>query len=75
MDLFDFGKHFSSEVPIKALINPLLKFAACACAAKQLGRIDGIKHAEPCVHPIQAKIRPRFGKGSIDWYYCGTHLL
>ncbi|RDW83752.1 uncharacterized protein DSM5745_04078 [Aspergillus mulundensis] len=39
MDLYDFGTYFSSQVPIKALRNPLLKYAACAQAAKQLGHV------------------------------------
>lgn len=38
MDLFDLGTYFSSYVPAKACENPLLKYAACACAAKSLAR-------------------------------------
>ncbi|KAJ5145708.1 transcriptional regulator family: Fungal Specific TF [Penicillium bovifimosum] len=43
MDLFDLGTYFASYVPVRARSNPLLKFAACAYAAKQLGRVKGAK--------------------------------
>ena len=41
MDLFDTGTYYSSCVPVKACTSPLLKCAAVACAAKQMGRADG----------------------------------
>jgi hypothetical protein len=69
MDLFDFGTHFSSHVPIKALTNPLLKCAACACAAKQLGRITGTGAGG---HPGQAQAGSRISEKRIDWYYCAA---
>lgn len=43
MDLFDLGTYFASYVPVKARENPLLKFAAVACAAKALARVQGRK--------------------------------
>lgn len=43
MDLFDLGTYFASYVPVRARTNPLLKFAACAYSAKQLGRVKGAK--------------------------------
>lgn len=43
MDLFDLGTYFASHVPVRAMSNPLLKYAACAYAAKQLGRVQGAK--------------------------------
>ena len=43
MDLFDCGRYFSFHVPIKALSDPLLRYAACAYSAKQLGRVGGVK--------------------------------
>ncbi|KAJ5105070.1 hypothetical protein NUU61_002417 [Penicillium alfredii] len=43
MDLFDLGTYFASYVPVRARSNPLLKYAACAYAAKQLGRVKGSK--------------------------------
>ena len=45
MDLFDLGTYFASYVPVKARENPLLKFAAVACAAKALARVQGRKPA------------------------------
>jgi hypothetical protein len=41
MDLFDLGTYFASYVPVKARENPLLKYAAIACAAKALARTQG----------------------------------
>jgi Fungal specific transcription factor domain len=72
MDLFDFGTYFSSHVPIKALTEPLLKCAACACAAKQLGRITGIRDTGAGGHPRLAQPSSGIGEKSIDWYYCGA---
>jgi hypothetical protein len=43
MDLFDLGTYFASYIPVKARENPLLKFAAVACAAKALARVQGRK--------------------------------
>jgi hypothetical protein len=43
MDLFDLGCYFGHLVPVHALSNPLLKYSACAYAAKQLGRVQGRK--------------------------------
>ncbi|KAJ5134293.1 Transcription activator AMTR1 [Penicillium atrosanguineum] len=43
MDLFDLGTYFASYVPVRAMSNPLLKYAACAYAAKQLGRVKNAK--------------------------------
>ncbi|KAL8708051.1 MAG: hypothetical protein Q9220_006982 [cf. Caloplaca sp. 1 TL-2023] len=43
MDLFDQNTFFGSHIPVKSISNPLLKHAACAYAAKQLGRVAGKK--------------------------------
>ncbi|KAL8900485.1 MAG: hypothetical protein Q9207_005669 [Kuettlingeria erythrocarpa] len=43
MDLFDQTTFFSSHIPVKSISSPLLKHAACAYAAKQLGRVGGRK--------------------------------
>jgi len=43
MDLFDLGTYFASYIPVRAMSNPLLKYAACAYAAKQLGRVKNAK--------------------------------
>lgn len=45
MDLFDLGCYFSHYVPVEAKSKPLLRYAVCACAVKQLGRIEGFKDA------------------------------
>lgn len=72
MDLFDLGTYFSSHVPIKALTHPLLKYAACACAAKQLGRINRIRETATSDHSVGAENRSSFCEGSIDWCYYGA---
>lgn len=43
MDLYDLGTYFASYVPVKARENSLLKYAAVACAAKALARVQGRK--------------------------------
>lgn len=43
MDLFDQTTFFGSHIPVKSISSPLLKHAACAYAAKQLGRVGGRK--------------------------------
>jgi hypothetical protein len=43
MDLYDLGTYFASYVPVQARENPLLKYAAVACAAKALARVQGRK--------------------------------
>ncbi|KAH7024372.1 uncharacterized protein B0I36DRAFT_415604 [Microdochium trichocladiopsis] len=43
MDLFDLDCYYSRQVPVLARSNPLVKYAACALAAKQLGRVNGRK--------------------------------
>jgi Fungal specific transcription factor domain len=72
MDLFDSGIYFSSHVPIKALTHPLLKYAACACAAKQLGRITGRGSSANEGQLLRTGVPSTFGSGGIDWYFCGA---
>jgi hypothetical protein len=45
MDLFDLGTYFASYVPVKAREDPLLRYAAIACAAKALARRQSRKSA------------------------------
>jgi Fungal specific transcription factor domain len=71
MDLFDMGSYFSSLVPIKALTHPLLKHAACACAAKQLGLVKGLKSRSSGLR-VQALRQSELGNGDIDWLYSGA---
>ncbi|KAM5443680.1 hypothetical protein MferCBS31731_001454 [Microsporum ferrugineum] len=72
MDLFDIGKYFGAYVPVKALTNPLLKCAACACAAKQLARVNGTKAIVGGVCKKQARMEQWPDANRVDWYYFGT---
>ncbi|KAL4865640.1 hypothetical protein BDV12DRAFT_146865 [Aspergillus spectabilis] len=71
MDLYDLGTYFATTVPVKALHNPLLKYAACAQAAKQLGHV---KEARPPVGVRLSKAFPGVQKASksIDWCWKGA---
>lgn len=69
MDLFDCGRYFSFQVPIKALSCPLLKYAACAYAAKQLGRVRGGKGVEVGQTSSLAKTEVWSAPGKVDWLY------
>ncbi|PTU17822.1 hypothetical protein P175DRAFT_0512028 [Aspergillus ochraceoroseus IBT 24754] len=69
MDLYDLGTYFASYVPVRALQNPLLKYAACAYAAKQLGHIKIPKPAVGGVFLHQAF--PQDPK-KIDWSWNGA---
>ena len=70
MDLFDFGMYFGSYVPVRALSNPLLKYAACAFAAKQLGRVRGAKASVGGLCSTQANMEvwPYADKTDWEWY-------
>ena len=72
MDLFDYGAYFGSCVPVQARSCPLLKHAACACAAKQLGRAKGAKPilGANCTQPASSKL---FDDRSVDWEWEGAY--
>ncbi|KAJ9191188.1 transcriptional regulator family: Fungal Specific TF [Paecilomyces variotii] len=72
MDLFDLGTYFASYVPVKALTNPLLKYAACAYAAKQLGRVKGAKARSGGVCAQQASTEIWPDAANVDWYWYGA---
>ncbi|OJD24877.1 hypothetical protein ACJ73_03760 [Blastomyces percursus] len=72
MDLFDLGSYFSSYVPIKALKVPLLKYAACAYAAKQLGLVKGNKGIVGGVDGRQATMEVWPDTENVDWSYYST---
>lgn len=72
MDLFDLGTYFASYVPVKALSNPLLKYSACAYAAKQLGRVKGAKGSFGGVFSRQASMEIWPDAENVDWYYYGA---
>ena len=71
MDLFDCGHFFSYHVPVKALESPLLKYAACAYAAKQLDRVGGSKPVlGACSQQAKMELWPNMGK--TDWQWVGA---
>ncbi|EGD99636.1 hypothetical protein TESG_06981 [Trichophyton tonsurans CBS 112818] len=72
MDLFDIERYFSLHVPVRALSNPLLKYAACAYAAKQIGRVKGINVVTggSCLRQAIMEIWPDTER--VDWNYYGT---
>lgn len=72
MDLYDLGTYFASYVPVKALTNPLLKCAACAYAAKQLGRVKGAKAAVGGVCSNQAVMETWPDARNVDWSWYGA---
>ncbi|EEH34664.2 hypothetical protein PAAG_05713 [Paracoccidioides lutzii Pb01] len=72
MDLFDFGEYFASYVPVKAITEPLLKYAACAYEAKQLGRVKGKKAIIGGICGRQSTMEVWPDAEKIDWYYHGA---
>ncbi|KAL2867132.1 uncharacterized protein BJX67DRAFT_104863 [Aspergillus lucknowensis] len=72
MDLFDLGGYFASHVPVRALRNPLLKYAACAHAAKQLGHVKVNKPLVGGVRLSQAFTGVQTDSQSIDWCWKGA---
>jgi hypothetical protein len=67
MDLFDPGTHFASYVPVKARENPLLKYAAVACAAKALARVQGRKSVIGGSVSHQARMEQYPDGPFVDW--------
>ncbi|KAI9766473.1 MAG: hypothetical protein M1835_007182 [Candelina submexicana] len=72
MDLFDLGTYFASHVPIRALSYPLLKYAACAYAAKQLGQVKGEKAIIGGICSEQANMEQFSDATKVDWNYKGA---
>ncbi len=72
MDLFDLGSYFASRVPVRALSYPLLKYAACAYAAKQLGQVKGNKAIVGGVCSKQANMELFSDVNQLDWNYKGA---
>lgn len=67
MDLFDLGTYFASYVPVKARENPLLKYAAVACAAKALARVQGHKSVQGGSATRQARAELYPDASLVDW--------
>ncbi|TVY65642.1 Transcriptional regulatory protein moc3 [Lachnellula suecica] len=72
MDLFDLGCYFAHHVPVQAISNPLLKYSACAYAAKQLGRVGGRKAAIGGLVTRQGDMERYPRPESVDWAYIGA---
>ena len=72
MDLFDLGCYFAHQVPVRALSNPLLKFSACAYAAKQLFRVRGRKAIVGGIVTQQAAMELYPESETVDWEYIGA---
>ncbi|KAK4570077.1 hypothetical protein LTR86_003047 [Recurvomyces mirabilis] len=69
LDLFDNDNHFQHIVPLRALGDALLRNAIAAVAAKQLGRVNGVKPflGLQCQRPATMEI---IGDAvPIDWFY------
>jgi hypothetical protein len=72
MDLFDLGSYFAHFVPVQALSNPLLRFSACAYAAKQIGRVRGRKAVVGGLVSTQAEMELYPHPETVDWAYIGA---
>ena len=67
MDLFDQTTFFSSYIPVKSISSPLLKHAACAYAAKQLGRVESVQSATDIPASQRAMMQTWKGVDKQDW--------
>lgn len=67
MDLFDLGAYFAQTVPIEAVQNPLLRYAVCANAAKQIARIQGKGNGVK-----QTRMANFLNADKTDWMYQAT---
>lgn len=72
MDLFDLDCFFAHCVPVQAVSNPLLRYSACAYAAKQLGRVRGRKAVIGGIVSKQAEMELYPRPESVDWIYIGA---
>ncbi|KAK0110466.1 hypothetical protein ONS96_002077 [Cadophora gregata f. sp. sojae] len=72
MDLFDLGCYFAHHVPVQAKTNPLLRYSACAYAAKQLGQVRGKKAVVGGTASKQADMELYPRAESANWPYIGA---
>ena len=72
MDLFDLGCYFAHHVPVQSITNPLLRFSACAYAAKQLGRVRGRKAVIGGLAGRRADMELYPNPETVDWAYVGA---
>ena len=71
MDTFSRGSYFACDFPVKALSNPLLKYAACAYAAKHLSRVKGARTFSAISWRRRStKVWPDAEK--VNWARCGA---
>ena len=71
MDLFDCGRYFSFHVPVRARTNALLKNAACAYAAKHLGRVQGRRTPFSSGNASWQAATEVWPEPDQDWYLVG----
>ncbi|CAG5137538.1 uncharacterized protein ALTATR162_LOCUS140 [Alternaria atra] len=72
MDLFDLGTYFASYVPVQARESSLLRYAAVACAAKSLARVQGRKLAMGGSVTRQAQMEQCPEASLVDWKHRAT---
>jgi Fungal specific transcription factor domain len=72
MDLYDQGCYFARLVPVQALSNPLLRYSACAYAAKQLSRVQGRKAIVGGNVTDQAGMELFPNPETTNWVYLGA---
>ncbi|KAH8815956.1 hypothetical protein F5884DRAFT_747475 [Xylogone sp. PMI_703] len=72
MDLFDLGCYFAHQVPVTAISNSLMRYSACAYAAKQLGRVQGRKAIVGGIVSKQAAMEVYPSAETVDWAYIGA---
>ncbi|KAH8901525.1 hypothetical protein GQ53DRAFT_674754 [Thozetella sp. PMI_491] len=71
MDLFDLDCYYSRQVPVLARHNLLVKYAACAFAAKQLGQVHGNKAVRGGVANKLSGMERWPERGAIDFNWFG----
>ncbi|KAB2100015.1 hypothetical protein AG0111_0g11646 [Alternaria gaisen] len=67
MDLFDLSTYFTLHVPMQARESPLLKYAAAACAAKSIARVQGCKLVTGSSATLQAWMQQHPDASTADW--------
>lgn len=72
MDLFDLSNFFGSYVPIHARSHPLLKHAACACAAKHLANMQNTGAKAGKMGGKQPRTES-FHDRQMDWEWESSH--
>lgn len=71
MDLYDSGSYFSRQGSLRALSNPLVRYAACAYAAKQMGLVQE-RNAIVGIGASQSQTKASPSAEEVDWKLMGT---